>query len=62
MAAHAACADAALADDEHWDEISEGAAGEEAGSNLDKTPRVGCLGVSTGALLIAIAVAVALLS
>ncbi len=62
MAAHAACADAALADDEHWDAISDGATDEGNGPSLDRTPRIGCLGVSSGTLLIAIAAATALLS
>jgi hypothetical protein len=60
MAAHAACADAALTDDEHWDAVSQRATGGGAGSTLDKTPRVGCLGVSTGALLLAVGTVAAL--
>ncbi len=49
MAAHAACADAALADDAHWEEISAGSAegGDVATEEGPKPPggRAGCLAV-----------------
>jgi hypothetical protein len=45
MAAHAACADAALADDAHWDAISAGAAntGEPPETAEPIVGRSGCL-------------------
>jgi hypothetical protein len=51
MAAHATCADAALADDSHWDAIS--AAGGEANDTSEPdaaTTRGGCLGAAVLAL------------
>lgn len=59
MAAHASCADAALASDEHWDAVSDASSGEPGASGLDRTPRVGCLGVSSGLLLATVAIAIA---
>lgn len=57
MAAHAACADAALADDDHWDAIDEaGTEGESHGQDSGTVPRAGCLGALA---LIAIASAAA---
>lgn len=69
MAAHASCADAALADDAHWDAISEARGGDQAepAASAEKeeragtTPRTGCLalaglgllGILLGALLAA---------
>lgn len=61
MAAHAACADAALADDEHWDAISAESPDEDA-TNAEPSPdspapgRAGCL---TMAALLPVALAVA---
>jgi hypothetical protein len=48
IAAHAACADAALADDRHWDEIATGAPEpEEEEATTPPTGRTGsCLAVS----------------
>jgi hypothetical protein len=59
MAAHAACADAALADDRHWDAV----AGAEPGSDLPDAPvggdrpevearRAGCLAIAAVVLLV----------
>jgi len=62
IAAHASCADAALADDAHWDAISEATDdADEPGAGPDRTPRVGCLGVSSGLLLAALLAAARLL-
>jgi hypothetical protein len=64
MAAHAACADAALADDEHWDAISAGAPlGEtsDAGPDTEASPggqapgRAGCLAMGLLPILGALA-------
>ncbi|HEX6128299.1 MAG TPA: hypothetical protein VF071_04675 [Candidatus Limnocylindria bacterium] len=59
MAAHAVCADAALADDEHWDAISAGtgsgsaSSGEpDAGSTTAR--RLGCLAITLLAVLVAL--------
>ncbi len=53
MAAHAACADAALADDSHWDAISA-AGGEEndAPASEAGTTRGGCLGAAVLTLVL----------
>jgi len=57
MAAHAACADAALADDAHWEAIdAAGTEGEGHIPDSGSVARAGCLGVVA---LIAIAFAVA---
>jgi hypothetical protein len=51
MAAHATCADAALASDTHWDAIAGQDAGDSTEDGLDAAPqpatarRAGCLGV-----------------
>jgi hypothetical protein len=59
MAGHAACADAALADDRHWDAVADGggAGGSALGSDREESDaaprasRAGCLGaVLAGAL------------
>lgn len=54
MAAHATCADAALADDAHWDAVSEAGSSEEEQRGLDRTPGAGCLGVSSGLLVLGV--------
>lgn len=49
MAAHAACADAALTDDEHWDAISAGTgsgAPEEPEAGTPVARRAGCLALA----------------
>jgi hypothetical protein len=58
MAAHPACADAALADDRHWDAV----AGTESGPDADDEPAQGdrARRRSVGCLAIAIAAAVLL--
>lgn len=56
MAAHAACADAALADDAHWDAIAE-REGEAEPGTADRRGRAGCL-----ALAVAAGLAIAALS
>jgi hypothetical protein len=46
MAAHAACADAALADDAHWEAIdAAGTEGESHAPDPGTAARAGCLGV-----------------
>jgi hypothetical protein len=59
MAAHPACADAALADDRHWDAV----AGTEPGSDADDEGAQGdrARRRSVGCLVIAIAIVTALL-
>jgi hypothetical protein len=55
-AAHAACADRALADDAHWDAIAEAGAVDQEPDERDEAPRArGCL------LAIALLVVVALI-
>ena len=54
IAAHAACADAALADDRHWDEIATGTPEPEEPSDAAAPPAArsgGCLAVSALALI-----------
>jgi hypothetical protein len=53
IAAHAACADAALADDRHWDEIATGTPEAEAPSEaaVPAGRTGGCLAASVLALL-----------
>jgi hypothetical protein len=60
MAAHAACADAALADDAHWDAISAGAAdpGEPTGAAEPVEPIVG----RSGCLVLVMALAAIVVS
>jgi hypothetical protein len=66
MAAHAACADAALADDRHWDAVAGASpqpdedAAPEAGPP-DAKGRSGCLAVAAIALLALLVLFVALL-
>lgn len=59
MAAHAACADAALADDEHWEAVSRASSGEDDPSVLDRSSRTGCL-VAGGVLLLIVLLAATL--
>jgi hypothetical protein len=53
IAAHAACADAALADDRHWDEIATGAPEPEESPDptVPPTRTAGCLAVAALVLL-----------
>ena len=64
MAAHAACADAALADDRHWDEVASHGPSEtnepagapepaEPAEPADSGRRVGCLTLIVALLIIA---------
>lgn len=50
MAAHAACADAALADDRHWDAVAGAAPGsepdDEAETNTSRGRSSGCLTIA----------------
>ena len=58
-AAHAACADRALADDAHWDEIAE-ASGADDASPAGPSPRSrGCLAIIAVVLVVALILAAA---
>jgi hypothetical protein len=63
LPAHAACADAALADDAHWDAIHAAGGGEDVGEAEEASPvpagRSGCL--TLGALLLVILLVAVLL-
>ena len=69
MAAHAACADAALADDAHWDRVAAATPEPDADAAGDAAPATnagsgsrggGCLTVVVGAILPVVPVLVAL--
>lgn len=67
MVAHAACADAALADDAHWDAVSAGTQAEdetaaEPGGGATSGGRAGCLALPAASLTMALAVAAGLLA
>lgn len=60
MAAHAACADAALTDDAHWDAISQTGGAPEDETSATEARRSGCLG-SVGLLLLLLALVIGLM-
>ena len=67
MAAHATCADAALADDAHWDAVSAGTEpedepDEQRGPEAGAGRRAGCLALSIALLAVALVVAAGLLA
>jgi hypothetical protein len=60
MAAHAACADAALADDRHWDAVSaSGGAPEGSGDPMPSRRSAGCLALACLVAATALAAALA---
>ena len=57
--AHAACADRALADDAHWDEIAEASGADDASPSGPAPRSRGCLAIIAVVLVVALILAAA---